>query len=440
VAGGVAEDLILPVPDGLSAAYLVPAPPTGPDPEPRSGADLKERLGALLAARLAGPAGAAAEMMLAAGAVTAEALPSSSMPPLPAWLQNHLGVPAELIRSVEQASELVLIQAAAEPGWPPMHEWAGRACAAVLAEQTGVPLVDAFTPKVMAADAALRTLPAGHEPGGFRLAEWMLVFSSPASAGLWLTTSGLGRFGLPELQVRNVPPQMGKAWMTTLTGVASCLLGAWQTALRDRADGAFARFPALLEVSQDDVARAYGTAAKTGPKTGQSAAVRLSYDPSPEEGVGTFLSVRPPDDYPASAGEFLAGVCAALFGPAEQEVRYLAPSQEMEQAMRSARETLPAARTRFLAGDLPSHGQLMVKHKISAPGQVEYPWAYVTSWTDPDKVLGNSAADATLDPGIRAGRPIVVDAGAVIDWAIWIDGQGIVEGGRTNVIAREGQA
>jgi hypothetical protein len=82
----------------------------------------------------------------------------------------------------------------------------------------------------------------------------------------------------------------------------------------------------------------------------------------------------------------------------------------------------------------------MVKHRISAPGQVEYPWAYVTSWTDPDKVLGNSAADATLDPGIRAGRPIVVDAGAVIDWAIWIDGQGIVEGGRTNMIAREGQA
>jgi hypothetical protein len=40
------------------------------------------------------------------------------------------------------------------------------------------------------------------------------------------------------------------------------------------------------------------------------------------------------------------------------------------------------------------------------------------------------------DPGIRAGRPIVVDAGAIIDWAIWIDGQGIVEGGLTNVIAQ----
>lgn len=424
----MAEDLILPVPDRLSAAYLVPVP--------LSGAAVPGRLASLLPGRLAGPVGAAARIMLDAGAVTAEAMASSSMPPLPSWLQRHLGVAPELVRVVEEAAELVLFQAAAEPGWPPMHEWGGRACAAVLAEEAGVPLVDAYTPKVMTAAEALATLPGdGSEATGFRLADWMLVFSSPASAGLWMTTNGLGRFGVPELQVRNVPPQLGKAWTRALTAVASCLLGTWQHALRNRAETAFAQLPAELEVGPDDVARSYGSA----PRAGRTAVVRLGYDPSPQDESGTFLSVRPPDDYPASAGEFLSGVCVALFGPAEQEVRYLAPSDEMEQAMRAARETLAVARTRFLAGDLPPHGQLMVKHKISAPGRVEYPWAYVTSWTDPDKVLGNSAGDATLDPAIRSGRPIVVDAGAIIDWAIWIDGRGIVEGGQTNVLAQGGQ-
>jgi hypothetical protein len=62
-------------------------------------------------------------------------------------------------------------------------------------------------------------------------------------------------------------------------------------------------------------------------------------------------------------------VCAALFGLREQEIRYLAPSDEMERA-------------------------------------------------------------------IRAGRPIMVAAETIIDWAIWIDGMGIVEGGQTNVIAQ----
>ena len=104
--------------------------------------------------------------------------------------------------------------------------------------------------------------------------------------------------------------------------------------------------------------------------------------------------------------------------------------------MQAAREALTAVRARFLDGDLPPRGQLMIKHKISVPGRAEYPWAYVTSWADPARVLGNSAGDATLDPGIRAGRPIVVAAETIIDWAIWIDGKGIVEGGQTNVIAQ----
>ena len=419
----MAENLILPVPELMSAVYLVPLS--------LSAQAAKDRASAGLSARLPSPVGVAARMMLDTGAVTVHAMSSSSVPPVAAPLQEHLGVASELVRAVAEASQFIVVRASCPPGWPPMHEWAGRACAAVLASQAGVPLVDTGPPEVLAADAALRTLP-GAEEASFRLADWMLVFASAGIGGLWMTTKGLGRFGLPELGVRNVPPQLGQAWTRVLTGLASSLLGTWLTALRDRAEPAFAQLPAVLEVREADIARAYDSSVTEGP----AVLVRLTFDPSPQDSADSFLSVQPPDDYPASAGEFLAGVCAALFGQRDHQIRYLAPSDQMERAMQAAREALPAVRARFLAGDLPPRAQLMIKHEISVPGQDEYPWAYVTSWADPARVLGNSAGDATLDRGIRAGRPIVVAAETIIDWAIWIDGKGIVEGGQTNVIAQ----
>ena len=258
------------------------------------------------------------------------------------------------------------------------------------------------------------------------------MFHSAGIGGLGMTTKGLGRFGLPELQARNVPPQLGQAWTRVLTGLASSLLGSWLNALRDRAEPAFAQLSAVLEVGEGDIARAYDAPVTEG----AAVPVRLTFDPSPQGSADSFLSVQPPDEYPASAGEFLAGVCTSLFGQHELPIRYLAPSDEMKRAMQDARAALPAVRARFLAGDLPPRAQLMIKHEISAPGQAEYPWAYVTSWTDPARVLGNSAGDATLDLGIRTGRPIVVATETIIDWAIWIDGKGIIEGGRTNVIAQ----
>ena len=189
---------------------------------------------------MASPVGIATRMMLDAGAVTVHAMSSSSLPPVPGPLQEYLGVASELVRAVAEASEFVVVRASCPPGWPPMHEWAGRACAAVLASQAGVPLVDTGTPKVLAADAALQTLP-GADDARFRLADWMGVFQSAGIGGLWMTTKGLGRFGLPELQVRNVPPQLGHAWTRVLTGLASNLLGTWLNALRDRAEPAFAQ-------------------------------------------------------------------------------------------------------------------------------------------------------------------------------------------------------
>ena len=162
----------------------------------------------------------------------------------------------------------------------------------------------------------------------------------------------------------------------------------------------------MVEVSEADVASAYDTSGRGG----GHAAVRLTFDPAPGDHEDSFLTVQPPDEYRGSAGEYMSDVCAALFGGPEPEVRYLARTEAMDQAMRAAKESLPTARERFLAGDLPPHARLMVKYEITAAGGSEYPWAYVTSWKSPEKVLGSSAGDTLRDPVIRAGRPVVIDA------------------------------
>jgi hypothetical protein len=58
----------------------------------------------------------------------------------------------------------------------------------------------------------------------------------------------------------------------------------------------------------------------------------------------------------------------------------------------------------------------------------------VTSWPAADLIVGTCMNDAHLDRRIRVGRPVRVDVATVVDWALWVDGEGIVEGGWTNKI------
>lgn len=423
----MAKGLILPVPDVLSAVYLVPA--ALPSREARV------RTTAALATRVTGPVGTAARRMLEVGAIKVASQPASVVPPLPTGLQRHLGVRAELAKAVDQAERFVMLSASWPPGWPPVHESVARACAGALAAEINAPLVDAFVPKVITSRYALATLPDADSQ--LRLADWVLVLQSPGELGLWMTTKGLGRFGLPELQVRNVPPQLGASWTSVLTGLASRLLDMWLDALRERRGSAFAEMAAVFEVSEADVA----SARQESPTGDGTAVVRLTLDPSSAEGADSFLTVQPPDDYPASAGEYLTEVCTALFGDRSQDVRYLASSDSMQLAVQSALKSLPQARERFLKEELPAGARLMVKHKIATAEGMEYPWAYVNSWKDPGTVLGHSASDTMRDRRVRAGRPAVIDADSIVDWAIWTDERGFIEGGLTNTVAlAEGQA
>lgn len=423
------EALILPVPEVLAATYLVPAQAPPDDPAVAAGR--------LIDGLLSGPVRDLALQMLAGPLMSVQTRPADDLPPVPLELLAAFGATGPQLDRIRAATHFIEVTAGFRPGWPPAHEWAARAAATALAHLLDADVIDVFAPQVLSVAAATRSLPDAE--GRFRLVDWLLVPYSTAETGLWFTTKGMGRFGLLELQTIGVPPQFARAWGATLTGVARNLLHTWGDRLDLPEAPAFTELPSRITVTGHDVAVAYADPPKAA--GGGSATVRLAVDPATDPDADSFLTVTPPPEHAGSAGEFYAAVCAALFGATERDVRYARPTDALAEAIATARESLPKARDRFLADDLPRGAHLLVKYGLPAGGRTagtgggeghEYVWAYVTSWSDPDRVLGASANDADTDPGVRVGRPVVVAAGEIVDWAVWIDGRGIVEGGWTN--------
>ena len=140
-----------------------------------------------------------------------------------------------------------------------------------------------------------------------RIADVVMVLASPGRRGLWCTTHGLGTFGLPELQAHGVPMSVYEPWAAVMTSVALRLLEAWLETLR--ASGApFVEVPALLDVTEGDVARAYGA---TVSATTIPATVRLKLDP--HLAGDSFLTIWPPK---GTSKGFPAEVCRTIFGDA----------------------------------------------------------------------------------------------------------------------------
>lgn len=434
------EYLPIPVPESLSATYLVPV--SAPLPATPAAAV------AALTGRLPEPVYDLVRQMLDGPLVTIDANSVDQFPRLPPDLLAAFGATDEQLTRLARATDLVVVEANFRPGWPPAHEWAGRAVAAALAEAAGVDLIDAFGLQVFDPAAALRTLP--DEEGRIRLVEWVLVPYSADGPGHWFTTKGLRRFGLLELQAQQVPPELTHPWGAVMTGAARRLLRSWLDGLTDAEPPAFVQLPAQLTVSGHDIALAYGRTPE--PERAGSAVLGLELDPATDPDADSFLTLVPPAGFAGRADQHYSAVCAALLGPvasargaepfgdaSEPDQRRLtegagtgsprAPADEaMARAVETARTGLPAIRERFLAGRLPSGTQLVVKYGL--PGNREFVWASVTSWTSPGRILAASASDAASDPAVRVGQPVVVDTGDVVDWAL-LDGGGVVEGGWT---------
>lgn len=223
-----------------------------------------------------------------------------------------MGATAADLAAVERALRFVVVSVLGPPGWPPAHEWSGRATATALAEALGGPVVDVFTPRLLSVDEAMASLPSGERTPP--LARWVFVPYSPAEGGFRATTKGLGRFGLPEVQTPAVPSELVLPWCRAVTGVASRLLDAWHERLRTWGDAApaFLELASELDVGGADVARAYGERPTAGGR-GAGARVRFALDPTYPD-VEVLLTVMPPAQFAGTPAQHLAQVCSATSG------------------------------------------------------------------------------------------------------------------------------
>lgn len=412
------EPIVLTVPELVSAAYVVPTDRPPADPRALAAAAVDQH-----------PGGPPALPAMVARLFETELLQIDIRPAGPDTLPPAralaaFGATQHDLDRIARATHIVTVGVTYRPGWPPMHEWGARLCALALAAELDAPLVDAFIPMALPPDKASRSL---ESPA---VVNWILVLSSHDSDGMWFTTKGLGRWGLPELQALNVPPQLTSPWTSVLNGLAGVLLGRWLDALGEGGPPPFVEMPSTLALDRRGVGRAYNR----DEPPGEAVEVALTFDPPVDPSHDAFLTVVPPVDWAGSSGEFFADVCQRLWGAAPSDVRTSYDEAAMAEAIATARASLDEARRRHL-GQPPTQGRhLIVKHRLAGPGGNEYVWAFVTDWSKAGTIRGASANDAESDPSVRVGRPVVIDADDVIDWAIWSDGEGIVEGGWTDRI------
>jgi hypothetical protein len=279
--------LTLPVPETLHGTYAVvlAAPPADPRALAREQVTL----------RVAPPLRDLVLGMLDSPLFQLDMRPTAEFPPLPSDLLALYGASPRDLTTIEASSHLLAVRSAYRPGWPPAHEWSARAVAGMIGAALSVPVIDVFTPRILDQAHIQRSLP---DPSGhIRLTDWILLPHTPGPHGVWFTTKGLARFGLPELQTENVPLPLIEPWGRLLNGLARRVLDLWLNELTPQAT--VAELPQLVSVGLQDVAAAQGLEEPMR----REVTVRLRLD----DGI---LTVLPPDDGPVR----LETLCTALFG------------------------------------------------------------------------------------------------------------------------------
>ncbi|WP_432051003.1 DUF2314 domain-containing protein [Verrucosispora sp. NA02020] len=423
----ITDDFLpVPVPESLTATYLVP---TVGLPSVTARTAVRG-----LAGRLAEPVHGLAVQMLDSPLMSVDIRPIGEFPALPPDLLTAFGATQAQLDRLGAASHLVVVQAEYRPGWPPAHEWAARAVAAAVAEEVGGDVVDVFGLQFLDPAAALRSLPDAE--GRVRLVDWVLVPYSSDAEGLWFTTKGLRRFGLLELQTQGVPDHLTRAWGAVMTGAARRLLRVWTDGLAGDEVPAFVPLPVLATVTGHDIAVAYGNPEQHGATA--PVLLRLELDPATDPEADSFLSLRPPAGHPGPDGRYFAAACGTLFAGIQPDVRYARSGDAMSRAVATARAGLGDIRARFRAGQLPSDTQLVVKYGLPGDDGPEYVWAGVTTWETPERIVGASASDANTDPSVRIGSPVEVETTDIVDWAV-LGTSGVVEGGWTQAVLDAGE-
>jgi hypothetical protein len=384
------KQLILPVPDTVSATYKVPVP------APISTVEARRQASKAVEARLTGPLRTLTTRWLAQGAVKVEVEPTGTPPP--GLLDKPLfGTPEQRV-FLARARAFVQFSATQRASLIGMQEWKARGPAAALAVGLGAPVLDPQALQVLTAEEALAgvpdtalTIPASISDDvtvGLAFKPWVRIHDVDYQGVIAVMTDGMRRFGLPELRMGAASPDLREELATLLNGVAFRIWSDLLARAQETPNAAgllnlprFLRVPAEIDIHRRDLDRVNGVPNRDGTHT----TIGLEVDPAPNENPGDWLTVCPPASWDMSWEDFVADTCHAMFGFEKPRWHYIPEFGALLDAMSKATKTLPEARSRFLHGDLPADGRLMVRHETADTGELR--WARVESWEDAEHAV-----------------------------------------------------
>jgi hypothetical protein len=344
------------------------------------------------------------------------------LPPVHVEALSALGAGADEVAAFKRAKQFVVVRTWNQPEWPPNHQYVGIAAASALAAAEKSIVVDLSVSMIRSPREILQKLPTYKKP--YRFFDWLRIVYSCSDTGLWMTSMGMSSSGLPELQTIDVPPQIQEFWTQVMTTVASKIL----VPFGDRSiNSATYDLPAAVQLTDSDIAGIYHRETMHKGKT--TIHLRLAKGKNGCE----FLTIVPPPTHTRSAGEYMVETCRELFGSAEEGIDITNHSPAMEKAIATARASLPKIRERFLTDQLPPHGQLLVKFRITKGTDNEYLWANVTGWKSPIEVKATCGNNADLDSELRSGKPLTLKIDSIVDWGVLVDDE-FVEGAWTHKV------
>lgn len=425
--------LILPVPKTVSATYIIPVP------TPMSAVEARQQASRAVEAKLTGPLRTLMAEWLAKGKVKIAV--EAAGPPPPTLLDKELfGTPEQRV-FLARARTFVRFSATQRASLIGMQEWKARGPAAALAADLGAPVLDPQALQVLTAEDALAalpdttsTIPASVSDGitiALEFKSWVRVDAVDYLGVIAVMTDGMRRFGLPELRLGPASPELREELTTLLNGVAFRVWSDLIACAQDTPNAAgllnlprFLRVPVEMDIHRRDLDRANGVPNRGG----MFALIGLRFDPAQSDDSRDWLTVCPPASWDTSWEDFIAETCHAMFGFEKPRWRYMPEFGAFLDGLAEAARTLPEARSRFLRGDLPPGGRLMVRYDGVDADKLR--WARVESWEEAGcAVIRDTGRE--LAPGVRLGPPVTIETRFIADWAIWVDGSGGVEGAGT---------
>lgn len=391
-------------------------------------ANLKKDFSQAAKSHLTPPMSSLVDKLLSTGVMRLAVLPAGEVLVPSVELLKANGCSKENIDAVSSTKTFIVIVTAnpLPEKWSESGEILARAAAGAMAIDCHSVVFDSQELVVLDGVQISKTLPPHGSWAQFK--DCVKVFVSSDKSGLWLTTNGLKRFGLPELQALEVPPQLSNQIGFLITGLARKIVILSEQTTKTGGTKIF-ELPPSIEVNSGDIAAAYGDKSD---KKG-SALIGLRLDKAKSADSCDFLTIVAPSNQGVTSGEYFASIATQLFGKGEDKLITVSRTKEMDAAMNAAKETLPDIRTRYLANKLPTGALLLVKFGAPAGSNTEYLWAYVDGWDDPKTLACHCANDSDWTPKYKVGMPLQLNSDTIVDWSVIVKGE-VVEGDRTTKV------